>query len=324
MYSIGIDIGGTNIPVGIVALETRKIVSKKSTPFVKGMSAAQTLDRIAALAKEQMAALGLSFADIAFAGIGVPGVVMPDKGYLVRANNLEWYELDIRELLKERLDGCPVFVENDANTAAWGEYIAGACRGTRTSVVLTLGTGLGGGVIIDGKMVWGSHYNAGELGHLIVEADGLPCTCGNRGCIEQYTAASALIRWGREALQGEEPTALKTMCGEDPARVDAKAVIDCARQDDPVCTRIFKKYVRYLAIMCLNIVNFIDPEVIAIGGGVSNAGEYLMTPLRQELAKLIVNKGMAYSQLRLCELGSDAGIIGAGLLGVEKETSTGA
>ncbi|MBQ6476440.1 MAG: ROK family protein [Clostridia bacterium] len=320
MYSIGIDIGGTNLPVGIIALETQKVISKRSTPFVKGMSAPEAMDKLAALAREQMDMLGISMDEIAYVGIGVPGVVMPDKGYLVRANNLEWYEQDIGRLLSDRLDGKKVYVENDANAAAWGEHIAGACRGTKTSVVLTIGTGLGAGVIINDKMLWGSHYNAGELGHVIVEVEnGIPCSCGNSGCIERYTAATAIIRWGREALQNGEETMLREKCGGDPDKIDAKMVIDCSRENDPVCQVIFQKFVHYLAVMCLNIVNFLDPEVIAIGGGVSNAGEYLMIPLRKELGELIVNKGMAYSELRICQLEGDAGLLGAGLLGVGSE-----
>ena len=181
MYSIGIDIGGTNLPVGIVDLETKKIVSRRSTPFVRGMSPQEAMDRVAQLAREQMAALSVDMSQVAFAGMGVPAVLMPDKGYVVHANNLNWYDVEITSILEEKL-GCRVYLENDANAAAWAEYIAGACRGTNTSVVLTLGTGLGGGVIIDGKMLWGSFYNGGELGHMIVEAEnGIPCTCGNRG-----------------------------------------------------------------------------------------------------------------------------------------------
>ena len=319
MYSIGIDIGGTNLPVGIVDLETKKIVSRRSTPFVRGMSPQEAMDRVAQLAREQMAALSVDMSQVAFAGMGVPAVLMPDKGYVVHANNLDWYDVEITSILEEKL-GCRVYLENDANAAAWAEYIAGACRGTNTSVVLTLGTGLGGGVIIDGKMLWGSFYNGGELGHMIVEAEnGIPCTCGNRGCIERYTAATALIYWGKKALENGEITALSDACGGEADRINAKMVIDCARESDPVCCAIFEKYVHYLAIMCLNMVNFLDPEVIAIGGGVSEAGDFLMEPLKKEVYKLIVNKDRPYADIRRCELGSDAGIIGAALLGLGRE-----
>ena len=317
MYSIGIDIGGTNLPVGIVDLDTNTILSKRSTPFVKGMSPQEAMDRLAALAKEQMEELGIAPEQIAFAGMGVPAVLLPDEGYVVKANNLDWQDVKITELLEARL-GCRVYLENDANAAAWGEYKAGACAGSKNAVVLTLGTGLGGGVIMDDKIIWGAYFNGGELGHMIAEMDGIPCTCGNRGCFERYASATALIYFGKEAVAKGEKTSLFDACEGDPQKITAKMVIDAAKEGDEVCAAIFHKYVRYLATMCLNLVNFIDPEIIAIGGGVSNAGDFLMNPLREEFEKMIVNKSRPHAQIKRCELGNDAGIIGAALLGLGK------
>jgi glucokinase len=209
----------------------------------------------------------------------------------------------------------PLYIENDATVAGLAESVAGVTKGCDTSVFLTLGTGVGGGIIIGGKAYSGPHHIASELGHMIVEVDGDQCTCGNKGCFERYTSGGALIRGANAILTGHPESMLYKETGGDPAKMTAKIVLDSAKAGDEQAKIIFDRYIKYMAAGIVTIINFIDPEVIALGGGVSRAGDFLIKPLRETVSKMVFYKEVGYARIELSTMGNDAGIIGAAMLG---------
>ena len=208
-----------------------------------------------------------------------------------------------------------MFVDNDATVAGLAESVAGVSAGCENSVFVTLGTGVGGGVVLGGKVFSGSHGVATEIGHMITVVDGEPCTCGNKGCFERYASATALIREGRRMCEAKPDAALAKAVGGDLSAINAKHVIDLAKAGDPDCAAIFDRYVEHLAIGLVNIINLYDPEVIVLGGGVSHAGQFLLDAVRAKLPSLVFYKGMPYARVELAKLTNDAGIIGAAMLG---------
>ena len=187
--------------------------------------------------------------------------------------------------------------------------------GTGSSVFLTLGTGVGGAIILGGK-VWNGHHGVGsEIGHMILLSGGDQCNCGNRGCLERYCSATAIIRMARELVADHPESAIMTACGGDPAKINAKMVFDAAKEGDPVGKEVYDKYIMYLGQAIANIVNFLDPEVVVLGGGVSKAGDFLVSALREEVRKYVVYKTQPSADIQLAVLGADAGIIGAAMLG---------
>ena len=212
-----------------------------------------------------------------------------------------------------------VHVENDANAAAWGEAVAGAAKGTRNSVMITLGTGVGGGIIIDNKIYTGSNCAGAELGHIVIEYGGYPCTCGRRGCWESYSSATALIRMTREKIAECEAAGRKTLMSELAEKsggIDGRTAFDAARQGDGPAREVYDKYIGYLACGLTNIVNIFQPEVISLGGGISNEGQPLIDALLP-LVKAEQYGGdiVTHTEIRIARLGNDAGIIGAAALG---------
>ena len=211
----------------------------------------------------------------------------------------------------------PIIVDNDATVAGYAESVAGVSKGTDSSVFITLGTGVGGGIVIHGKPYSGAHGIGSEIGHMIIKMDGEPCTCGNRGCFERYASATAIIRDAKRAVAEDPKSLIMERCGNDPEKINAKIVIDCAKEGDATAKRVFDEYVKGLAHGIVSIFNVLDPEVIVLGGGVSMAGEYLLKAVRDAVKPLIFFKTLPYPSIQLARLGADAGIIGAALLGKE-------
>ena len=227
------------------------------------------------------------------------------------ANNLPFMNLPMSEMLRERLDFENISLANDANAAALGEATAGAAKGTSSSVMVTLGTGVGGGVIIDGKLLCGFNCAAGELGHIVIEANGRQCTCGRRGCWETYSSATALTKMTNEKIEECRAAGRYTKMFE-AERVNGRTACDCMRMGDEAAKEVYDKYVQYLAIGLTNIINIFEPEVISLGGGISGEGQSLI----DALLPLIVgnNDAEKRTSLRIATLGNDAGIIGAAAL----------
>ena len=312
MIRVGVDIGGTGIKVGLVD-ENLQLVGEGTIPTRTDIPFEEQVEAIARCVTETAAAAGYRRKeDILSVGVGIPGIANAD-GEVIKCTNLGWFHTPSREVFQKYLD-VPVFIDNDANVAALAESVAGVSAGTSSSVFITIGTGIGGGIIINGKIWSGFHGIGGELGHVILDLDGVPCTCGNHGCLERYCSATALIRMGREAVAENPDSLILKSVGGDPAKIEARTVIDAARENDPVAVRVYNEYISYLAQAVASVVNLLDPEVIVIGGGVSKAGDFLMEPIRREYPQYVLFNDQPMPEVKLAVLGSRAGVIGAAML----------
>lgn len=313
MYRIGIDLGGTNTVAGLVDASLN-IIDRASVKTNLPTNIDRILGDMTALVGELMARNGLSRGDIAGVGVGVPCTADEETGFMEDASHLGFERASLAQPLAERLN-IPVFIGNDANAAAWGEYQK--CAYDADSFLLvTLGTGIGGGIILNRKLWSGINYAAGELGHMVIHTGGEPCTCGRRGCFEAYGSATALIRQARRHMETDRDTALWALCGHDPANLEAKTVFDAAASGDSAGIALLDAYTSYLAEGLANIINIFQPDVISIGGGVSAAGDALMIPLREKIRPLLYTRNAPKNtRIIAAQLGNDAGIIGAAMLG---------
>lgn len=319
MYRIGVDLGGTNIAVGIVD-EDFRIVVKDSTPTLSGRDGKAIVNDIVALCRRLINDAGLSMDDVISLGVATPGVSDDETGEVIYANNLKFRHFPMLPLLREQLGLTEMHIANDANAAALGEAIAGAAKGSRSSVMITLGTGVGGGIIADGKIFTGFNCAAGELGHTVIEVNGYPCSCGRRGCWEAYSSATALIRMTKEKLEACQregrATVMERLVAEK-GKVSGRTAFDARRLGDVAADEIVSVYVKYLAAGIANVINAFQPEILSIGGGISNEGDYLLDLLIPEVQKGIYAYGRIPStDIRIAALRSDAGIIGAAAIGI--------
>ena len=265
MYRIGIDFGGTNIAVGIVDEELR-VVRKDSLPTKMGQRHPdEMVADMALLCKKLTGELGISFSQVASIGIASPGVVNSQTGVVEYYCGMQLVNYEMAKLLSSLLDGfSPIYMENDANAAALGEVLAGAAKGAKHALMITLGTGVGGGIVIDGKIYDGFNFAAAELGHTVIEKDGVPCACGRRGCWEKYSSASGLIRMTKERME-ERPDSLMHKLAEEAGKVNGRTAYDAAKQGDEAALQVVAKYQDYLAVGLANMVNIFQPEVLCIG-----------------------------------------------------------
>lgn len=312
-YYIGIDLGGTGIKAGIVD-EGGSIILKDSCPTEPERGYGAVIHDMAHLAIDAARRSGHPMDEIKAIGIGLPGVMDPRTGRVPFCTNLAWHDVPIIQEMAKYTDR-PVYVDNDATVAGLAESVAGVSAGCENSVFVTLGTGVGGGVVIGGKVFSGSHGVASEIGHMITVAGGELCTCGNRGCWERYASATALIREGRKLCAAKPETALLKAVEGDLKSITAKHVIDLAKAGDPDCMALFDDYVYHLCVGLSNLINTYDPEVIVLGGGVSHSGEFLLNAVRAKLPEMVFYKDMPYARVELARLTNDAGIIGAAMLG---------
>ena len=313
-YYIGIDLGGTNIAGGLVT-EDGTILAKGSVPTGRGRSAAEIVDDMAALAKRVAEDGKVGWEEVASVGLGVPGTANKETGVVEFANNLGFFDEPIVKLLEERLPGKRILFDNDANAAAWGEYVAGSGKGTESMIAVTLGTGVGGGIILNGTLYEGINYAAGELGHFVIALDGKACSCGRRGCYEAYASATALIEQTKEAMEKNPFSALWEIVGGDLERTEGKTVFDGIRLGDETAKQVFDRYIRYVGVGLVDLINVFQPELICIGGGISKAGEMLLAPLRRMIEEESYTRtAKRQTKLAIASLDNDAGIIGAALL----------
>lgn len=306
MYQIGVDIGGTNIKIGLVDDELQ-IIARTTIPFPH-LDGEGVASQIAASVHDLLDGQNLSLADLRSIGVVVPGSIDPTGTIVLNAYNLGFHDVPFQAQLQAHFDGVDVYLANDADGAGLAELGAGAFVGCQTAVLLTLGTGVGGGLILGGKMFSGGKRQGVELGHMPLVAGGEACTCGLHGCIEAYCSATALARDGQKALLNHPDSAM-AHC----EILDAKAVIDCAKTGDAAAQSVFAQYIDHLGSACIAMIHLLDPEVIAIGGGVCGAGEFLFAPLRENVAKKCFFTNFA--QIVPAKMGNDAGMIGAAMLG---------
>lgn len=319
MYRIGIDLGGTNIAAGLVN-EKFEIIAKESTPTLVGRPNLEIVRDIAALANKLCADAGIALSDVASLGIASPGIVDDATGCVVYANNLDFRNFPILPELHKLLDIAEMHIENDANAAAWGEAIAGAAKGSKSSVMITLGTGVGGGIVDGGKVYKGFNNAAGELGHIVIRVDGRPCTCGRHGCWEAYSSATGLINMTKEKIEECKQTGRETVMTRlvaEKGKVNGRTAFDGKRLGDAAACEVVDEYIKYLASGITSMINIFQPEVLSIGGGISNEGQYLLDLVIPKVREQQYGTGLVpMTDIRIAQLRNDAGIIGAAVLGM--------
>ncbi|MBQ4091251.1 MAG: ROK family protein [Clostridia bacterium] len=319
MYRIGIDLGGTNIAAAIVSQDF-KIIKKKHVPTGAHREASLIMDDMAKLCRDVCAEAGVTISDIEAIGIASPGVANHDDGIVEYSCNLPFRKFPICAELSKRLGIDNIHVENDANAAAWGEAVAGAAKGTRDSVMITLGTGVGGGVIIGGKVFSGFNYAGTELGHIVIEVNGKPCGCGRRGCWEAYSSATGLVNMTKEKIAECEQKGRKTVMTElvkKHGKVNGRIAFEAQRAGDAAAQEVIDTYSLYLASGLTSMINIFQPEVLSIGGGISGEGEELIKLVIDTIHKEQYGSGFVEpTKVCIAKLGNDAGIIGAAFLGI--------
>lgn len=308
---IGVDLGGTNTVVGLCTDEG-VLLRKASRPTKHGDAPALLRD-CRELAVEICHAQGIETSEVCQIGLGVPGSLVKETCTLTFGTNLGMSQVCFADAFRPDFT-CAVHLDNDANCAALGEYISGAGRGVRSMVILTLGTGVGGGIILDGKLYTGENNIAGEIGHMVVEYGGVQCNCGRRGCLETYASASALIRMAWEQLEQGADSVLTQRIADNGGKLNAKMVCDANDEGDPAAKAAFDRYVAYLACGINNIIAILQPQRIVLGGGVAGYGEKLLAPLCERVQADLMPADCEQGDLALAQLGNDAGIIGAAML----------
>ncbi len=313
MYKIGIDLGGTNIVSGVVD-ENYNIIAKAriktNSPRPSGEIVADMIES----AKQAVSKAGLTFADIDCIGVGCPGSIDPKEGVVIYSNNLDFNDVPVTRMIEEKLSK-KVFIENDANAAAYGEFVAGAGKGSENFVMITLGTGVGGGVIINKKLFSGFNYAGAELGHTVIVENGEECTCGRKGCWEAYASATALIRQTKAEMERNKNSYMWKLCDGNIDKVDGLTAFDAMRKGDASGKSVVDNYISHISTGIVNMINIFQPEILCIGGGICNEGEVLTNPINEVLKRENYARDVELkAQVKTAKLGNDAGIIGAAYL----------
>lgn len=313
-YYLGIDLGGTNIVAGVVD-ENNQIIAKTKTKTLSKRPAEEIINDMVRVALEAVDEAKISIDDVLWVGVGAPGTINHETGCIEYSNNLDWYNIPLIEMLSERMNK-KIYIDNDANAAAYGEYIAGSAKDANISIMVTLGTGVGGGIVINNKVYTGFNYAGAELGHSVMVKDGRQCTCGRKGCLESYASATGLITTTIEAMQADKSSVMWEMCDNDISKVSGRTAFMAARQGDKAGKIAADTYISDLACGITNIINIFQPDMLCVGGGVSNEGDHLLLPLKELVATEVYSKNSEKNtQIVLATLGGDAGVIGAALLG---------
>ena len=313
MYNIGIDLGGTNIKVGVVA-GNYEIIGKSSIKTNLPRPGEEIAESIVEGVKEACEKAGISLDDVNSIGIGTPGTANRNTGVVLHSSNLGFDNFPLGGILTEKL-GRHVYVENDANAAAFGEVVNGAGKGYKNVIVITLGTGVGGGIIIDGKIYTGFNFCGGEVGHTVIVYNGRQCSCGRKGCFEAYSSATGLINITKEAMLEDKDTKMWEIADGKIENVDGKTAFDGFRSGDKKAIEVVDTYIGYLGCGLTNMINIFQPELLLIGGGICKEGKNLTDPLLEYISKECSCIDPRNStKLDICKLGNDAGIIGAAYL----------
>ncbi len=307
MFYIGIDLGGTNVAAGIVN-EKGEILNKTSAPTPK-TGAEDVIEVICAVSRKLMSEMNLSADDIEALGIGCPGIVDNREGVIRHLSNLGMTGVNLRKILSEKLGIKKISLENDANVAAMAEYKFYGDN-AESFIFITLGTGVGGGIILDSKVYSGFNGAGAELGHLIIESDGIECTCGCKGCWERYASVTALCNFTKEAMEKNKDSLMHKWV-EEKGSVNGRCAFDCAKKGDKAAKEVVDLYIKYVGIGITSIINVFQPQKIVIGGGISKEGDYLLNPLKEQVYSCKYNSYVEKCSLEIARLFNDAGIIGA-------------
>lgn len=314
MYKIGVDLGGTNIAVGVID-ENYNIIGRGKAKTACPRPAEDIFADMCKCVKAAAADAGILLDEIESIGIGTPGTVDKAKGIISYANNLDFNNVPAVELMKKEFPDVTIRLENDANCAALGEALAGSGKGKSSFVAVTLGTGVGGGIVLGGKLLTGCNDAGGEIGHISIKFDGEQCNCGRVGCWERYASATALINQTKKAMEENKDSRMWELCSGDIAKAGGRTAFDAMRLGDETGKMVVDTYIEYIGIGATNIVNIFQPEMLCFGGGICNEGETLLAPLRAYVKANQYNKRTKKNtELCVACLGNDAGIIGAALV----------
>lgn len=313
-YIIGVDLGGTNIVVGAMSADGSREYAMHEIPTRASLGADAVVERIVQLiervAAETMAATGAPREAFLGLGIGSPGPLDREKGLVIVTPNLGWRDFPLRDRVSEAV-GMPATLDNDANCATLGEWWLGAAKGGRNVIGLTIGTGIGGGLILDGRLYHGASDAAGEIGHATIESTGRRCGCGNYGCLEAYASGPAIAERAREALAGGEPSAMPAMVGGDLSRLTAALVYQSARDGDRLAQEVVRETARLLGAGVANLLNIFNPDVVVLAGGVTQAGDALFEPMRAEVRRRAFKPAVDACRIVPGALQGKAGVVGA-------------
>ena len=316
-YAIGVDVGGTNIKAGICTLEG-EIVAKSSIKTCAGtLSGEEIIANICQEVDDLLKSSKISREEVSQITVGSPGAVDNKKGVLVFAGNLYARNWQYRQLLQKHFD-LPIYVVNDANAAALAETRVGAGRGCQSSITITIGTGIGSGVVIDGRIFTGANGIASELGHMVIVKDGIPCTCGRKGCFERYASATGLIDMTQRTMSNHPESSMHRIVAENNGKVSGRTAFEAAKEGDETGKLVVREYVSYLGTGIANLINAFMPEIVLIGGGVSNEGDYFIKLIEEAtLKECFLFEEVDKPRFARALLGNDAGIIGAALFGMD-------
>jgi glucokinase len=299
---IGIDLGGTTIHGGLV--DRHGVIVKKlsfDTPDDYDVQAIVSI-------MDQMIDEFCEFSDaVSGIGVGIPGLVSKNMQEVLTCKNLKWTDVPLVRLMKKR--AMPIYLDNDANVAALAEYKLGSLKNTQNSMMLTLGTGVGGGIVLNDQMYRGSNGLSFEVGHMVIGDNFYDCNCGRSGCFETFASATAMVKYAKKLLSEGQTSTLS-----DLNHLDAKAIIEASKLGDELSITVFNRLIKYLSIGIVNLINLFDPEIIAIGGGLSGAGDYLLKPLREKVKSMLFMADHPSAEIVLATMENDAGIIGAALV----------
>lgn len=313
-YHVGIDLGGTNIAVGIMDDECR-IVARGNRKTNASLGFCGLVKNIADIATETMEHSGIEQNRMVSVGMGTPSCINPKTGRLVNANNLGWVDVPLKQEIQQYFKQ-DVKIANDADCAALGEVAAGAAKAYDNAIMVTLGTGVGGGIIVNRRIYSGADSMGSEIGHTKLVYGGERCTCGKRGCLEAYASATALIRQAKQAMLEYPASLLNDLTEGNPDRMEAKTVFDAAHEMDERAMQVLDQYLGYLAGGIATLITLYRPQAIIIGGGISKQGDYLLNPLRERIRQeTFAADEIGLPDILAAKLGNDAGIIGAARLG---------
>lgn len=312
MVYLGIDVGGTDVKIGILD-ENATILKQDSTPTGVGKPHQDIIRNMAETALSLLGEAGYTVDDVAAVGVGVPGIVDNKTGIVMRCVNMEWWDIPFRSEMQKYIPK-PVILDNDANMAGFAESVCGVSAGTDSSVFITLGTGIGSGLIFNGKPWTGFHNAGGELGHVIMDIDGIPCTCGRKGCLERYCSTKALVRITRETAADHPESMLWSVTEHNLDNLNGKNIFACAMKGDPIALEAFNQYIHNLCLALSSVICLLDPEVIVLGGGLSKDGDFLLGAIHDKIKGCLAFPAVPYADIRIATLGANAGFIGAAML----------
>lgn len=308
---VGIDIGGMSIKLGLVDDRNQILAKKVIATQAEELPAEAVVTNIAEAVLELLKENNLTIEQCKTIGIACPGTVDGKTGEVLYSNNINWENVTMLKILRKNLS-VPMYLANDADAAALGEVIAGAAKDKKNAVLITLGTGVGGGVIIDGKIFSGTLRGGCELGHIVIQHNGKLCTCGRKGCLESYASATALMEMAKEAAIEHPESMMNALAGGDISKIDGRIIFEAEKQDDETAKKVVVCYEEYLSVGIANIINIFRPEIIILGGGVSAQGEYLTNALQKKVDAMCFGGSIGeVAQIVTSKLKNDAGIIGA-------------